>query len=990
MNTPSISAALVSGKQETNLAGLATINFDFSLVKVEPPLEYRGLGACLSKDRREVAENGLQHVTARKLGALFRSALPEVVYLVKAYGARVSEIAESPTSNSGSKRDNGAFADFVGADGTSIWAAATSGRDAILAHLLACMLARMWSHQEATSIWHELVEARRKILQTEASDPVALAASQATLTRAQLADWDASARSWLQVADAAKFRSQKQLMLIIQEFGLVVNTKKNLYDSVLDAWAQALGVVNRLVQGIPQNVQSGAILLGLASWHLYPNILALGSSSNQVVEQKDSLLPDGGLLTLGVKSASPTLPEGIFWSLPLAYLRYYGNAVTITKAVSDNHGYGSMKDLALIALGCLFPDRAFEERTFLTVARLVSLLESQFVKLQAVKQEGSTRPCPDWLQFLSQAANELLSARKDDAKTMLKRVSFGSRRCERFLSRSSVSSYPFSVLWQTEIYFQLLGTVELKIEFLRKIASRLVGKGSDQQMIIAYRSSPGDPLSLATAFPIASEAAAKEETNPATREEAQHCRWLGGPPGHLPLMSEQFSVIDTSKALVSCPSALAWVGAPKPFTCNSKLGDEEDYKRYFTSPTRWSQHDGSFLPSAHSEDFMSLFLEVMERYVPLDTVEDDFAIVEELPGIAIFHPFLATLLQQHYIPVDTSQLCSLIDTGEVLDGKQLRSIQCLAIASAIYDQMPGARVNLDVTQHTIHTCRWVGSGRILPYRTWMSSEISRRKAFACITWFETGSIDLSPTDLAQAMALSIGNSLFIAAALLRDPSDDSAQATVTRVNGNIGKAGFAILIPPPDPLSKTVGHESFNVINHAPYDGNFQDSFEHTSMHLSLTDYSIPFATEHKSFRDVEAYFQEAVISVFDRSEWVADLDVLKSLASIKHYRTESKGSKHSSAECGLYNPFDEASTNLTSVDTWAELIDRPLGAAVVRARGNWVGRLAAACLSVQRNHETLVLPSTVSCWTWPAKSNELFDYILSAVQTKKPITFIM
>ncbi|OCT49777.1 hypothetical protein CLCR_07657 [Cladophialophora carrionii] len=184
------------------------------------------------------------------------------------------------------------------------------------------------------------------------------------------------------------------------------------------------------------------------------------------------------------------------------------------------------------------------------------------------------------------------------------------------------------------------------------------------------------------------------------------------------------------------------------------------------------------------------------------------------------------------------------------------------------------------------------------------------------------------------MALSNGNSLFVATELPCDPSDNCAQSPVARVDGNIGKAGFAILVPPPDPVSKNVSHESFDVVNHAPYDGNFQDSFEHTSLHLSSTDYSVPFATEHKSFRDVEAYFQEAVVSVLDRSEWIADLDVLKSLVSIKQYSNVVKGSQHVSAECRLYNPFDEAGINLTSVDTWEELIDRPPGAAVVRARG--------------------------------------------------------
>jgi hypothetical protein len=35
---------------------------------------------------------------------------------------------------------DGIFSDFTGADGTSIWAAATSGSGAISVHLLACML----------------------------------------------------------------------------------------------------------------------------------------------------------------------------------------------------------------------------------------------------------------------------------------------------------------------------------------------------------------------------------------------------------------------------------------------------------------------------------------------------------------------------------------------------------------------------------------------------------------------------------------------------------------------------------------------------------------------------------------------------------------------------------------------------------------------------------------------------------------------------------
>ena len=46
---------------------LANLNFDFSLFKVEAPKEFEGVGSALSDFRRDKAEGGTPHVTARKL-----------------------------------------------------------------------------------------------------------------------------------------------------------------------------------------------------------------------------------------------------------------------------------------------------------------------------------------------------------------------------------------------------------------------------------------------------------------------------------------------------------------------------------------------------------------------------------------------------------------------------------------------------------------------------------------------------------------------------------------------------------------------------------------------------------------------------------------------------------------------------------------------------------------------------------------------------------
>jgi hypothetical protein len=206
-----LTAALVSGTQETTIA-LGSLNFDFSMVKVEAPMEFQGSGSALSTRRRESAEDGLPHTTAWKLGALFEDFIPPVPTVIKEYGTRVSEIAASSRVNPKGTKEHGFWSDYIGADGTTIWAAATSSKSAIAVHLLACMPARIWTGPEATSIWVELVTQRKEELaRLQCNDSVYLsnlAASQAILGREQLRDWDASARSWLQSADKEKSHQQ--------------------------------------------------------------------------------------------------------------------------------------------------------------------------------------------------------------------------------------------------------------------------------------------------------------------------------------------------------------------------------------------------------------------------------------------------------------------------------------------------------------------------------------------------------------------------------------------------------------------------------------------------------------------------------------------------------------------------------------------------------------------------------------------------------------
>jgi hypothetical protein len=188
--------------------------------QLEAPEAFKRLRNCLSPHRCKIAESGSTHVTARRLGALFENILPKTPKLVEAYGLRSSEIAEHSVSLSDPSQFHGIFSEQAGVDATSIWAAATSGHAAIAVHLLACMLSRMWSGPEATSIWAEIIEERKKELSAmdvgSIQFPTSLLASQITVSRDQLAEWDNSAHAWLRAADESKKVQQTQLMLIVK------------------------------------------------------------------------------------------------------------------------------------------------------------------------------------------------------------------------------------------------------------------------------------------------------------------------------------------------------------------------------------------------------------------------------------------------------------------------------------------------------------------------------------------------------------------------------------------------------------------------------------------------------------------------------------------------------------------------------------------------------------------------------------------------------
>ncbi|KAI9677129.1 MAG: hypothetical protein M1822_008238 [Bathelium mastoideum] len=397
------------------------------------------------------------------------------------------------------------FADQAGVDATSIWAAATSGESAIAVHLLACMLARIFPGSEATSIWAELIEERKKELANEnLSGPAHVSSfllAQISLSREQVAEWDNSARAWLRAADEVKSVQQTQLLLIIKNINVPVNHEKgNLYGSVISAWKRALELMENLSRGTAQCVTpyegNGALLLALASWHLYPDMNVLGS---QMISQKDSLIPPEAILTVGLECSSGQQDVGVYWSLPLAHYRFYGPPKISTHSLCTDAERISFTQFSQVALGSFLCRWDFEGHDILEYANITIRIYDYLTtdkKTHEAGRDANASDCesssvyggflksePNWLRFLAEAAKTLTESCEPQRSMYTRLIGVGTRRAREFLQNQPA----LFGLTSFHKFFGLLRNMELKIQALRRLADRL--DLASPEALIRYRNS---------------------------------------------------------------------------------------------------------------------------------------------------------------------------------------------------------------------------------------------------------------------------------------------------------------------------------------------------------------------------------------------------------------------------------------------------------------------------------------------------------------------
>ncbi|KAI0866157.1 hypothetical protein F4860DRAFT_210106 [Xylaria cubensis] len=1002
MSIQKIAASLASANQETNI-GLIHFNFDFALKKVDAPHEFQGLGRELSQSRIKAAEDGAVHITARKLGALFRQRLPSTPHLIKAYGTRASIIASDPKVNPKPSKKHGVLADHVGIDGTSIWAAATSGAESVAVHLLACMLARMWSRSEAIAIWAELVSERKKELErTDVADSqhlVALNDSRIEIARDQLAQWDSSARAWLQSADEAMKVKQTQLMLVLDNINIPVNTKPTLYHNVIQAWTSAMLATENLIRGVPQSVENGSILLGLSSWHIYPDMVVLQSSTTPV-RQADPLVNDAGILTIGLSTKQPS-KTGVSWSLPLGQLRYYGGAVVSEKSLITQGNRITVTQLIQLSIGCM------TRHWGISGPDIVQFIVNLWKVIEPIADEAADGTSY-WLGLLAAAVKPLLNQNSLDSQVGFRLMKLGARRCPNFLGSDETVGKPMVNqnidtasptipklfgLSNINVFANLLSQPESCVDYFRELVKDpLLSHFNNRLLLIRYKKIYAEDdygWEYATALPVQRESRKRlrDGQEHILLNTARHIRWIEKGHGRAArfrdLRIQGEDCFDTMTE-INRGKTIVWKGSRNDFVTHGILhhitsqslnefivvdDDSLDIDLDTSGPgSAWCDIDFEVLMgSTHT-----IALLVSTRGEPLSTKIN--------PSIALSLPVLSEAMsdKKHIV----SKKKTLLHLNQLVNtttrATLLRSLRALVTISSIYSQIPNSTISLGVISHCLPEMAWIPIEKNWLFRQddpkFRRYQLNRSSTFSCLLLLETGSLSVPPTAFSNVMAMATGDSIYIAKNLISDPSVKCFAHEICQIKGSIGKPGIALMVPPKNPLIREMDLSNWQCVNHSAFDGKLHDAFSSTTLHLRFTEYIFPVDVGSHGSRDFEIYFLESLVSVHDRGEWVADLDVLRTLEQDSTWTvgekplwkqpmlscvTECEHVRH--AKVGSMKGTEYS--DIVAIDDWNEILDPPSTVAIVRSLDNWLGRLAAAAVCRQLGFLVIILPGKV-CWT--------------------------
>jgi hypothetical protein len=300
-------------------------------------------------------------------------------------------------------------------------------------------------------------------------------------------------------------------MLILDNIGLSVNEDVRVYSSVMEAWRVSLVVMENLVNGIPQAAETGAAILGLSAWHLYPD-MAVAGPQNLSILMKDPAIRPGGVLTIGMRRPEHHLmaeaKSGIYWSLSLAHLRYYGRPILKHGEFSVNTSRIHFQHFIKIVFGCLLDSWGLSADD-ITIAVDIFVATSTCLEynvasnpfripddVSALKQESH------WFHMMAEVAKGYQNSSGDEKIQTLRYIKLGLRRSsflntlpfihevddmERLSLQQQLDTPSiFFGLTEPESLLACMKSTEEQINYLRRVAALNFSGWNSEALLIRF------------------------------------------------------------------------------------------------------------------------------------------------------------------------------------------------------------------------------------------------------------------------------------------------------------------------------------------------------------------------------------------------------------------------------------------------------------------------------------------------------------------------
>lgn len=673
----------------------------------------------------------------------------------------------------------------------------------------------------------------------------------------------------------------------------------------------------------------------------------------------------------------------------------------------------SLDEFLLVSLGSLLGSWDKESTQTLRLARVVAQVGSQL----------SSAPQPSeqtiWIRLLGQAANRLLNSSDEDRRVYQRLVSLGKRRASNLLQ-------DIPTVFGLDYIPTFLGNTihsEHKLELMRRVALRLAeDKGIDpKDMCVVYRfrgtghnplgwygsKAPRSSHFVYTTVVAQQENSLKRDSagQPVSRE--RHARWIyysnaeqkrlgeeyfaslkKSLPSHGEMAADDLRL--QSAQFIEGDPAEQWVSGSELRTNPTFNGSPENFP-WRLDPTRQilNEAESSFQPEAYGSPESSIL-----GCIPEDENSEiklqpyDFIFVTGIDGECGVYvdPILNNLFPDDESNLEVAtlddvewalsshvfRLESLINTCGCASGIGLvttKSIRAFTAVVETYSDLANSTIALKATYRPLSDLKWAreyqsrsitmeetAEGSTVP------SPMSRELRFALLVYMETGQADVDPSTFDRVVAVCSGDSIFVSAPILLDPfeSTTSSSHRMRCLRGNIGRAGIALLTTPEDPLMKSSYEANWKVIGHEAFDGELLDSFKGTSLQLGFTNFKLPIDTGNFGAYDMDLVFMEAIIRVNDhKGTWIGDLNILRAMKNWT--RVDLPIDCHHKGDDRDVSSIPYA----TAIDSWDEFLDKPDGAMVFRARGNWTARLSAAGFGGQRGERLVAIVPHCGdiCW---------------------------